>query len=100
MKSMRFGTGPAAGCGCGIPISETAPCTKRISAPSVTGNRLQRAPHFSPTCLLQRAADLREDAAGVGADQADGTDDDDEDHGEHDRVFGDVLTLLVAPKLV
>jgi len=50
--------------------------------------------------LLKRAADLREDVAGVGADQADGAHDDDEDHREHHGVFGDVLTFFIGPELV
>lgn len=33
--------------------------------------------------LLDRAADLREDVAGIRADQADGSYDDDEDHRQH-----------------
>jgi hypothetical protein len=48
--------------------------------------------------LLDGAADLREDVVGVGADQTDRAHDDDEDHGQHDRVFGDVLTFFVGPK--
>jgi hypothetical protein len=48
--------------------------------------------------LLQRAADLRENAAGVRADQADRPYHDDEYDRQHHRVFGDILAGLVRPK--
>ena len=50
--------------------------------------------------LLQRAADLREDVARVGADETNGSDDDHEDHRQHDGVFGDVLALFIGPEPV
>ena len=49
--------------------------------------------------LLDGAADLREDVAGVRTDQTHGADDNDEDHRQHDRVFGDILTSFIGPKL-
>ena len=50
--------------------------------------------------LLYRAADLREDVAGVGADEPDRAHDDYENHRQHHRVFGDILSGFVGPELV
>jgi len=49
--------------------------------------------------LLDRAADVGEDVAGVGADEAHGADYDDEDDREHDGILGYVLTLFVVPEI-
>jgi hypothetical protein len=49
--------------------------------------------------LLDRAANLREHGISVRADQTDRTDDDHQNNGQHYRVFSDVLSLLVVPKL-
>jgi hypothetical protein len=49
-------------------------------------------------CLLDRAADVRENIVGVGADEADGADYDDENYREHDGILGYVLTLFVVPE--
>jgi hypothetical protein len=48
--------------------------------------------------LLYGTGGLGEDVVGVGPDEANGSDDQNQDHREHDRVFSDVLTLLVGPK--
>jgi hypothetical protein len=48
--------------------------------------------------LLDRTADVRENIIGIGADEADGTDYDDEDDREHDGILGYVLTLFVVPE--
>jgi len=49
--------------------------------------------------LLNRALNLGEDVVGVAADQAHRTDDDHQNHGQHDGVFRYVLTILFDPKL-
>lgn len=41
---------------------------------------------------------MREDVVGVGPDEANGSDDQNQDHGQHDSVFSDILTLLVGPE--
>ena len=51
------------------------------------------------THLLQGAADLREHVVGIGADQTHRPDNNDQNYGQHYRVFGNVLTLFVLPML-
>src|ERR1700739_5086721 len=46
---------------------------------------------------LNRTGRLREDSVGVGPDQPHGTNDKDHNHSQHDRVFRDVLALVVEP---
>jgi hypothetical protein len=41
---------------------------------------------------LHRARDIREYGIRITADQADGTDHDDQNYGHHNRVFRDILT--------
>jgi hypothetical protein len=48
--------------------------------------------------LLNRAADRREHIVRVRANQPDGSDYKHEDYRQHDRVFGDVLTLIISKK--
>lgn len=48
--------------------------------------------------LLDRAADVGEHVAGVGADQADCAYYDHEDDREHDGILGYVLPLLFCPE--
>jgi hypothetical protein len=48
--------------------------------------------------LLNRARDCGEDIVGVCADQSDRTDHDHENHGQHYRVFSDVLCGIVGPE--
>ena len=45
------------------------------------------------------ASDLRKYVVGVAADQSDRANHDHQDYREHHRVFGDVLTALLSPKL-
>jgi len=52
----------------------------------------------SRALLRDLASDLRERGVGVTADQPHCADDDDQDHGQHDGVLGDVLSLLIAPE--
>jgi hypothetical protein len=40
---------------------------------------------------------LREDSVRIGANRSHHTDNDDQDNGQHDRVFGYVLTIYVVP---
>jgi hypothetical protein len=59
----------------------------------------ERRPHafLDDGSLLNRTGDGREYVVGVGPDEPDGSDDDHQNHCQHDGVFGDVLALLVAP---
>jgi hypothetical protein len=50
--------------------------------------------------LLQGAADVGEHIVGVRPNQPDGADDDYQDHSQHYRVFGDILTTLIIPKVL
>ena len=50
--------------------------------------------------LLNRAANLRKDIVRVRPDQTDRSHDNDQNDGQHHRVLGDVLTLLVIPELL
>lgn len=52
----------------------------------------------SEPVLLDGAANLRENVAGIGADEADRPHDDHENHRQHNRVFCDILTALIAPE--
>ena len=45
--------------------------------------------------LLYRTSRLRKDSVGVGANQSYCTDNNYKDHSQHDRVFCDVLALIV-----
>lgn len=47
--------------------------------------------------LLNRAPNLRKDIVRVRSDEADRTHDNDENDGQHDRVFRDVLALFIIP---
>jgi hypothetical protein len=46
---------------------------------------------------LNRARDCGKDIIRVRADQSDRTDDDQENHGQHDSVLSDVLSGLLGP---
>lgn len=46
------------------------------------------------------ARGFREYVVGLGADQPDGANHDDQDDGQHHRVFCDVLTLIIEPYFV
>src|SRR5579864_592984 len=48
--------------------------------------------------LLKRAGHRRERIVGVGTNQPDGADHQHQDHSQHDRIFGDILALIVYPK--
>ena len=50
--------------------------------------------------LLNSTRRLGEDCVGVRPNQPYCADYNDEDHGQHDSVFGDVLALIVRPQLV
>src|SRR6266567_8741931 len=45
--------------------------------------------------LLDRACGRREYCVGVGTDQADCTNDNDEDHRQHNRILGDILGFVL-----
>ena len=47
--------------------------------------------------LVNRACRGREHVIGVASDQSDSPDDQDQDHRQHHRVFGNVLTLFLRP---
>ena len=49
---------------------------------------------------MDRAADFRKDVIGIRTDESDRAHHDHQDHGQHDRIFRDILTLLVRPKLM
>ena len=49
--------------------------------------------------LLNSTGRLGEDCVGVRPNQPYCADYNDEDHGQHDSVFGDVLALIVLPEL-
>ena len=50
--------------------------------------------------LLNRASNLRKDIVRVRSDQADRANDNDENDGQHDGVFRDVLALFIIPELL
>jgi hypothetical protein len=47
--------------------------------------------------LLNRASNLRKDIVRVRSDQPDRAHDNDENDGQHDGVFRDVLALFIIP---
>jgi len=49
--------------------------------------------------LRHLARDLREHVVGIAADQSDCANDNHQDHCQHHRIFGDILTLILTPKL-
>ncbi len=49
--------------------------------------------------LLNGASYRGESVIGIRADQTDGTNDQNQDHGEHHRVFGNVLAAIICPEL-
>jgi hypothetical protein len=84
-------------------------CPAQIKSPALSLRRTQRQGRGSLSggtffgfvgreFLLDRAADVREDVLGVGPDEADGADYNDQDHRQHDGILGYVLTLLVSPE--
>jgi hypothetical protein len=50
--------------------------------------------------LLNGAANLRKHVVGVRSDKPDRPNDDDQNHSQHYRVFRDVLTMFILPKLL
>jgi hypothetical protein len=50
--------------------------------------------------LLNRAANLRENGAGIRPNHAHDTDDNYEDNRKHDRVFSDILSFGTPAKIV
>ena len=50
--------------------------------------------------LLNRASYLRKDVVRVRSDEADRAHDNDENDGQHDGVFRDVLALFIIPELL
>ena len=55
---------------------------------------------FRDYFLLDRAANLRKHVVGIRPDEANRSDDDYQDHRQHDRVFRDILAALITPKLL
>ena len=47
--------------------------------------------------LLYRAANLRKNVVGIRPDESNGAHDNDENDGQHDGVFRDVLALFIIP---
>jgi len=52
---------------------------------------------YSAKSLLDSTGDVGEYSVRVIADQSNRSDDDDENHRDHDGVFGNVLTVFVRP---
>src|ERR1700722_868637 len=50
--------------------------------------------------LLNAAGNRRENVVGIGPNQPDGPHHDHQNHGQHHRIFGDILTLLFPEKPV
>jgi hypothetical protein len=50
--------------------------------------------------LLDGTGYVREDVIGIRTDQPDRAHDDDQNNGQHDGVFGDILTALVLYQLL
>jgi hypothetical protein len=50
--------------------------------------------------LLDRTGNRREHIIGVGPDQSNCSNDDDQDDRQHYGIFGDILSLLFEPKPV
>ena len=50
--------------------------------------------------LLDGAAYLREDVVGIRSNEPNGAHNDNQNDRQHDRVFRDVLTFLITPKLL
>jgi hypothetical protein len=48
--------------------------------------------------LLDRTGDRGEYIIGIGPDEPHSSDDNDQDHCQHNRVFRDILSFLFAPK--
>jgi hypothetical protein len=65
-------------------------------------HRLARHFHFGLAVrrLLQRASDVGEHIVGVRPNQADSADDDHQNHSQHDRIFGNILTTFIIPKIL
>jgi hypothetical protein len=61
------------------------------------GNVRPHAFFYCKLFLLNGTGDIGEYGIGVGADQPDGSDDNHQDHGQHDSVFRDILSFLFAP---
>jgi hypothetical protein len=47
---------------------------------------------------LDGTGDRGEYVIGVGSDQTDSSNDNDQDYRQHDCIFGDILSFLIAPK--
>jgi hypothetical protein len=50
--------------------------------------------------LLDRAADFRKHSVRVRPDEPDRTHDDYQNHRQHHSIFGNILALLIVPKLL
>ena len=50
-------------------------------------------------CLLDAAANLGEYVVGIRPDEPDGAHDNHQDYGQHNGVFGDVLSSVIGPSM-
>jgi hypothetical protein len=62
--------------------------------------KLDWAARSVESCLLNCAADLRENSTGIRANQSNRTHGDRQDHSQHHSVLCDVLTFISSPKLM
>src|SRR5712692_5067352 len=75
----------------------TASGARLNASPSVRAEQSLMGPHPQ---LLDRTRRRGEHVVGIGANQSNGTDDKHKDHGEHHRIFRDVLPVLLNPESV
>ena len=58
------------------------------------------AEDYAKSLLLDRAADAREHVVGVRTDQTDRSNNNYQNHCQHDCVFRNILTSIILPKLL
>src|SRR4029077_9926782 len=94
-----WATGPVAPSNC---LAPNASSGRRFGAKSLDECLCVYEAHITARPnkeLLYRTSRLRKDSVGVGANQSDGADSNDENHSQHHGVFSDVLTVFVRPEL-
>src|ERR1700722_17200117 len=80
------------------PRSSTNVCDSFVFLERSTTTQMSRVQQPADG-LLNGTGDTGENVVGVGADQANSSNYNDQNHGQHNRILGDVLSALILPQV-